>query len=179
MITVKIEGLRAINRALLRLPSNVANKVLSRGAQAGAYVLRKAQRAAAPVRQTGGPKRVSWSKKSGKYGAFRGPGFLKKNLKALRSRKKSGPGVKVYGVGPRGDAYYGYIVERGHRIGKRLATKKLRAMEDPLSVKRVPPQPWLIPTYNRMHLPIISAVRDKLTEGIETETKKLGFFWKK
>ena len=179
MITVKIEGLRAINRALLRLPENVANKVLRKGAQAGAFVLRKAQRAAAPVRSGGAAKRISWGKTAAKYGELRQPGFLKRKISARLRKKVSGRGVKVYGVGPRGDAYYGYIVERGHRVGERPATKKLRAREDPLSVKRVPPHPFLIPTYERMQVPIMHAIRDKLSEGIFKEGGRLGFAMKR
>ena len=179
MITVKIEGLRAINRALLRLPENVANKVLRKGAQAGAFVLRKAQRAAAPVRSKGESKRISWQKGTAKYGMMRQPGFLKKKIGARLRRKVSRRGVKVYGVGPRGDAYYGYIVERGHRVGPRPKTRKARRQEDPLTVKHVPPHPFLIPTYERMQVPIMHAIRDKLSEGIVKEGGRLGFAMKR
>ena len=178
LITMKIEGLEEINRALAQFPKRIANKVLKAGAAAGGRVLYKAQRAAAPVRQTGSAKLISYSTRSGRgQSDFRGKGFLKKNIKSRYIKKRSGPGIKIYGVGPVKDAFYGYIVERGHRVGKR-PSKKVQSMEQAgtmQSPKMVAPHPFLIPTFNANIIPITRAIKDKLSEGIVKEGAKLGF----
>ena len=178
-IDIKIDGLEEIHRALLQFPNRVANKVLTAGARAGGAVLRKGQRAAAPVRKTGSAKLISWSTRAGRgQSDFRGRGFLKKNIKSLLRKKKSKRGVKVFGVGPYGDAYYGYIVERGHRVGKRPSAK-VQAAGVAEGVKHVPPHPFLIPTFYQLVPQILRATKDKLNEGIVKESKKLGFFTKR
>lgn len=178
IIDIKITGLEEVNKALGQFPPRIANKVLRLGAAAGARVLRKAQKQAAPVRRTGSAKLISWSVRTKRgQSDFRGRGFLKKNIKSRLSKRLSKKGVKIYGVGPTGDAYYGYILERGHRVGRRPNRSGLQAERDHLapSPKTVPPYPFLIPTYRQMIFPIIKAIKDKLSEGIVKEGAKLGF----
>ncbi len=178
IIDIKITGLEEVERALLEFPKRIANKILRQGAAAGGRVLAKAQKAAAPVREVGTAKLISWSVRSKRgQSDFRGRGFLKKNIKSRFRRKLSGRGVKVYGVGPTGDAYYGYIVERGHRVGKRTRSGSDTTLSG--NVRTVPPYPFLIPTYNQMTFPIIRAVKDKLNAGIVKEGAKLGFSTKR
>ena len=102
---------------------------------------------------------------------------MKKNIKSLLRKKKSRKGYKVFGVGPYGDAYYGYIVERGHRVGKRPRKKGAALEQAGLSPapKNVPPHPFLIPTFYAMIHQIIRATKQKLSDGIAKEGNKLGF----
>ncbi len=174
-ITIKVHGLEEINRALGELPGKIANKVLRKGVSAGAMLLRGSIRAAAPVRKTGGSKLISWSRKRGAIGSTtRDPGYLKKNVGALYRRKVSSVGDIHYLVGPKGDAYYGYILEVGHVIGKRKRYG-LGIAEHNAGMKRVPAYPFMVPVFNSMTSQIIDRMKEKLTEGIVKEGRDLGF----
>lgn len=171
IVTVKVNGLQEINRALQDLPFRIANKVLKKGVAAGAALLRDAIRKAAPVRKTGGEMKVSNSRGSGS--AMRSPGFLRKNIKSLYRRKASGPGNVHYAIGPMGDAYYGYFVEKGHVIGKRKRYGRGIA-EYNAGLKTVPAHPFMMPVFNSQTNQIIEKMKDKLSEGIRKEGRDLG-----
>ncbi len=162
-ITIKVHGLEEINRALGELPGKIANKVLRKGVSAGAMLLRGAIRQVAPVRKEGG------AMKDGRM-----PGFLKKNIGARYRRKVSQFGNIHYGIGPVGQAFYGYFVEGGHMIGKRKRYGRGIA-EHNAGMKRVPPYPFIIPKFNSMTTQIIDRTKEKLSEGIIKESRDLGF----
>lgn len=170
-VTAKVSGLEEINRALAELPNRIANKVLRKGVAAGAALLRNAIRKNTPVRSRGGEMKISWSSSSS---ASRMPGFLQKNIKSLYRRKASRFGDIHYMVGPVGDAYYGYIVEVGHVIGKRKRYGRGIA-EYNAGLKTVPAHPFMQPVFNTMTTQIIDRTKEKLSAGIEKETRDLGF----
>jgi len=175
VITIKVHGLEEINRALEALPNKIANKVLRRGVAAGGALLRIAMKQVAPVRQSGGSKLISWSRKRGAVGSMtRMPGFLKAHIKSLYRRKASKFGDVHYMVGPVGDAYYGYILEVGHVIGKRKRYGRGIA-EHNAGMKRVPPYPFMMPVFNSNTNQIIDRMKEKLSEGIVKESRDLGF----
>jgi HK97 gp10 family phage protein len=158
-ITVKVLGLEQINRALDELPRRIANKVLRKGVYSGAALLRGAIKREAPVRSESRLHKMS-------SGEFRGPGFLRKNIRMKFRSKVSGPGEKHYIVGPLGQAFYGRFVEAGHKSGKRGGGKM------------VPAHPFMIPTFNTMTSQITEKMKDGLTKGIIKEGMDMGFTMK-
>ncbi len=153
-ITIKVHGLEEINRALWELPGKIANKVLRKGVSAGAMLLRGAIKTASEPRVK--------------------TGFLKQHIGARYRRKVSKFGDIHYSVGPVGQAFYGYFVEGGHVIGKRKRYGRGIA-EHNAGMKRVPPYPFIIPTFNSMTTQIIDRTKEKLSEGIVKESRDLGF----
>jgi len=164
-ITIKVEGLDKIKSALSELPSKVSRNVLRKGVSAGGMLLRGEIKNAAPVRSDGRMMKTS-------SGEMRGPGYLKKHISA-RYRKRSSSFTEIhYGVGPAGQAFYGYFVEAGHKIGKRK--RYGRVTEYNSARGNVPEHPFMIPTFNRMTGAIIEKMKDNLAAGIIGEGLKLG-----
>lgn len=170
VITIKVHGLEEIDRALAELPNRIANKVLRKGVSAGGMLLKAEIKKVTPTRQVAGA--MNTNKKESRM-----PGFLKKNIGARYRRKVSRFGDVHYGVGPVGQAFYGYFVEAGHAIGKRkrygrgiAATNASRPM--------VPAHPFMIPTFERMQSGIIERMKEGLTKGIVKEGGDLGFIAK-
>jgi len=164
MITMKIEGLEEVNRMLGALPDKIATKVMRKAVYAGAALLRQGQRQVAPIRTTGGPMKT----KSG----TRSPGFLKKNIK-MRFKRRQDRTVKIYQVGPIGEAFYGRFVELGHAAGKRK--KYGRGVTPSTGLRMVPAHPFLMPTFDNLTQQIIEKTKDKLVEGALKEGADLGF----
>jgi HK97 gp10 family phage protein len=164
MITMKIEGLEDVKRMLAALPDKLEAKVVRKAVFAGAALLRQGQRQAAPIRTTGGPMKT----KSG----TRSPGFLKKNIK-MRFKKRQGRAVKIYQVGPLGEAFYGRFVELGHAAGKRK--KYGRGVTVETGLRMVPAHPFLVPAFNNLTQQMIDTMKGKLIEGALKEGTDLGF----
>lgn len=149
---MEVHGLHEINRALEQLPGKVARKVLRRGVAAGAMLLRKEIKKQVPIRKTGylGPKTLGKGQQETRL-----PGYLKKKISARYNKRRSKYTEVHYDVKPLGWGFYGYFVETGHGSAT--------------------PKPFIIPTYTRVTTPIIDRLKEKLTEGILKEGKKLGF----
>lgn len=174
-VKVEIKGLDKLQMALSQLPDRVARKVLRRGVAAGGYVVRRAIKAAAPIRRTGGLMKISWSKKGSKGEAAgrRAPGFLKKKIGSRYRRQVSSKWEVHYGIGPVGPAYYGYIVATGHVLGKRK--KYGRGVTVATGLKMVPAYNFITPAFESVVGPTGRAMKLKVQEGILKEAKTLGF----
>lgn len=170
VVAIQIRGVDEVRKALEGLPIKIAQKVLRRGVAVGANLLSRSIRKNAPVRATGGQMRISSSKKNT---ATRAPGFLKKNVKGVYRRRVSKQGDVHYKVGPTGNAWYGYIVETGHVIGKKKRYG-LGISKQNSSMMRVPEHPFIMPVFNTMQVQVINTMKDKMTEGIEKEARGLG-----
>ena len=164
-VTIEVKGLEEVKRALAEFPSRIARKVLRSSVAAGGMLLRGEIRNAAPVRSAGGMM------KTGK-GEMRGPGYLKKKIGARYRRRVSSFNEIHYSVGPTGQAFYGYFVEGGHKIGKRKRYGKGAGTDARGSV---PPQPFMIPAFNRMTAPIIDRMKEGLIAGAMKEWAGVGF----
>jgi len=161
---VEIKGLDRLLYALKMFPEKFARKQLRKGVAAGGFVVRKAIRAAAPVRKGGGPKKISWSKKGGggwlASDDVRHPGFLKKKIGSRYRKHVSTKWDVHYGIGPIGPAYYGYIVARGH------ATK---------GGGFVQARNFITPAFEGVRTDAIRAMIRKTEDGLIKEAKILGF----
>lgn len=172
----ELKGWQEVNRALELLPRRTARKVLRKGVAAGGYLMRKELKSAAPKRTSKEPKRTS-------KGEIRKPGHLRKKIGMRYLSRKSKWNEVHYGVGPRGQAFYGYFVEAGHAIvrgrrQKRTRRRELRRKIGGVSATTfgfVQPHPYIIPTFRAMVKPVINRVKEKLEEGIFKEGEKLGF----
>lgn len=168
MIEAELKGYEEVKQALSLLPERLTAKVLKQAVGKSAAIVRNQLKMEAPVRKTTDWKRF---KKSGAW--FRGPGFLKRNIKSRYRRRVSTKYEAHYGVGPSGDAFYGYIVARGHIVGSRTAAKRKRSRG--LAVKFVPAKDFITPVFNRMAFATTENLKKHLSEGIIREGKKLGF----
>lgn len=159
-IDIKITGLEEVKRMLGELPKKVARKVLRKGVMSGAGFLRNEIKKTAPVRQ--GYRFMQTSR----YG-IRTPGHLKKNISARFRRKSSGDTEIHYSVGPRGQAFYGFFVEAGHRVGRRRKNGVDKRV-------MVPPHPFMVPQFENNKDRIIDRIKRKLVEGIVREGEAMG-----
>jgi hypothetical protein len=108
------------------------------------------------------------------------PGFLSNSIK--KSVRVSKDKTAVVGrVRVEGEAYYGAIIEKGYRKGRR-SSKVIRASQrskggissarlDELGDKRVKvaPRPWFNPTVKRLEKPTLDAYKDKMRKAILKE----------
>lgn len=193
-VTYQLKGYEEVRRAMLELPNRVARRVLKKAVADVAKYERPFLQEGAPVRgreywrysgsRSGaflstrasftGRRRISWSKGAKKYGKTRKPGFLQKNIRAFYLRRKSKFGSVMYGVGPRGDAYYGYIVAYGHIVGKRLTSRE-KAKGAGATRSYVKAYDWITPVWNRTKYLLDQQLEKELTKGIMREGEKLGF----
>lgn len=118
--TVKIEGLKELDRALKELPLKIQGNILRGAVRAGAQVIRKDAMARAPVDK----------------------GKLKRNIRIQRSRKSTNTSEKAtVGVRARGkkddpsNAYYWKFVELG--TSKMAAHPFLRPAFEAMKMKAV------------------------------------------
>ena len=128
-IIARLDGVPEFQRALQQIGQRVSTRVLRATAAAGARVVRKAIREAAPVGNYAGKKRGG--------GRVTPPGVLKNAIISKFAKERSGPDQATYlvtvrrglgrGKGARaGDAYYARWVEEGHRIVPRRSGSFLR-----------------------------------------------------
>lgn len=139
-MTVKMElhGFKELNKALKDLPKNVENRVLQRSVTGAMRSVLKDFKAAAPVHLD------AQSPASKKYGT------LKKNIRVSnRKRKQKNSRTSTVHTG---DAFWGYIYEKGSR--------------------RQPARPWFLPTFSRLSESVLKVLRERLGKGIEDEFKK-------
>lgn len=102
---MKVHGLAEIDRALERLPKDVAKKELRASLMAGGAILQKEWKNRAPVRAEPGYIRRSFGET--------GRGFLKQSIR--RAILKRGTASMTVGVGI-GRAFWGMLIEFGTRF---------------------------------------------------------------
>lgn len=129
MARTEIEGMEELSRKISALSRDMDPKIVGRALRAAMKPMLDTARANAPTgkRQT---HRVS-SKGSG-TGRLVGRGFLKRNIKLKKLRRKD-KSRTAYGLWSQGDAWYGRLVETGYQAGDTT----------------VPGRPWLGPAYAR------------------------------
>lgn len=165
-VEMKIEGIEDVKKALEALPQNIARRVLVAGVREGARLIRAPLREAAPRRSTGGWKRMR------SQGAFyRGPGFLQKKITYKYLRRSSSKTEVHYGVGPFGDAFYGFIVAHGHIVGTRKAARGKAAH----SLARVKAYDFITPVFQAQYNTVLQRMKSGLEKGIIKEGEKAGF----
>jgi HK97 gp10 family phage protein len=154
--TVKIEGLKALDRALRELPDRIANRGLRASVYAAAKIVRDEARVRAP-------------KAAQSLGANQPPpGTLRRSVILKHIRELSGNGRQTYYVlvrhgkkyrkqGKKGnlsqDAWYWRFVEFG--------TRKMAA------------RPFLRPALESKRREAVNALKKRLTERIDIEAKAL------
>lgn len=143
----RIEGARELERVLRQLPKKIGRRVLASAVRSAAEIVRREAAARAPVRAEAGLKRISKGK-----AATRAPGFLKANIikKTLRGSSEAHAAVMV---GPRREAYYGWIVEFGD--------------------SRNVPRPFLRPAFDAKVGEAINKMGTQLGKNIERAAKRL------
>ncbi len=153
---VHVRGLAELDRALRELPVRVANRGLRASVYAGAKVIRDEARSRAPkAAQSLGPKQPP-------------PGTLRRSVIMKHIRELSGGGRQTYYVlvrqgkkyrnqGKRGnlsqDAWYWRFLEFG--------TRKMAA------------RPFLRPALESRRREATAAIKERLTQRIQTEAKAL------
>ncbi len=167
IITIKVKGLQEIKATLEELAPRIARKVLRAGVSAGGMLLRGEIKNSTPIRSDGKMKKAG-------NGELRGPGYLKRKISSRYRKRASSFNEVHYMIGPAGQAFYGYFVEGGHKVG---AKKKYGRGIAAANAGRadVPPHPFIVPAFNRMTAPIIDRMKSKLSEGIIKEGGELGF----
>jgi len=147
-MSIKIEGLKEVQKKLKSLPGNVQRRVVRGATRAGANIVKKEAQRNVPVRQDGKLKRAGKSKAKG----YRYPGYLKKNIGLIRN-KRVPKNVFSFLVKTLKFAYYGAFLEFG--------TSKMSA------------KPWLRPAYESKRYFAVKRIRERILKGIDREVKKL------
>lgn len=124
-LTVKTQGFHELRELFRQLPPQVADKVLATGVLAGARVIAKAAKKAAPRfegKLSGGPKGTA--AKHAKYGNLRS-NIKAKGLRKVAENKRSAIVI-------RGRAFWGEFINRGTRYiaATRWYDKALDAIMD-------------------------------------------------
>ncbi len=150
MIDIRVDK-RALERKLRDLPRRVERKIVNGATRKGANVIAREMRKRAPVRAASGNPGIDL-KFAGEGEFPRGPGFLKKNIRARKVKDRRNNGA-TYRVGPRGYAFYGLILEGGSRY--------------------ITARPWMRPAFDAKANEAAEAVIDAFWDGIEKELEKL------
>lgn len=175
MARTEIEGMAELSRKISSLARDMDPKIVGQALRSAMKPMLNSARANAPTgkRQT---HRV------GKGGRLVGRGFLKRNikLKKLRRRDKS---RTAYGLWSQGEAWYGQLLEKGYRVGAR--SKKVKAASrsagalsssalDNLGDRRttVPGRPWLGPAYARHANSTVDAFGREMIKRFNKRLKK-------
>jgi HK97 gp10 family phage protein len=134
----KLEGFDALRKILKELPANVEKRVAQRAALASLRETKAEFVAAAP-------KSNERSQASLEYGQ------LHKNIKISRKKRvdKGQKGAVIH----TGNAFWGYIYEKGSRYQ--------------------PARPWFLPTFTKVREKILSSLSTKIGEGIIKEVERL------
>jgi len=146
-LTSRILGAKELDRVLQKLPREIADKVLAGALTRGAQPFVKAARAAAPVRQGGGVKKLSKRSSRGRL-----PGWLRASIAARRDRAETGASVVVK-VGVLGRAFYGMFGEFG--------------------TSRQAARPWFRPAWDSTRGAVLTAIGRTLGRGIERAAVRL------
>lgn len=156
MITVKIEGLEQLKKALNQLPVEIQQKALRSAVSASAKVVVDAAIAKAPAGDTGN---------------------LKKAIYRYRSRSGSGTGRETYLVGVRkGKKAYANTKRnrRLNRVGKKYTVEGeayyWRFLE--FGTAKMQAKPFLRPAFEGSKTKILEIMKQRLSKAIENQTKK-------
>lgn len=163
-MTVKLEGLKDLNKALQELDGKLATKINRRAISRGAQVIRKEMRALAP-RKTGDLRREL-------------------RYKIRKSKEKTGFSGSV---GPTKKAFYARFIEFGtsaHEIPAPMIGSRRNRRANPAVVSfggkvfsRVDhpgqrPQPFLRPAYMSSRLKALEAIKQRLWDDIRKEAAR-------
>lgn len=188
MIEIELKGFEEVKRALNELPQKIARKVLRAAVKKSGDPIKAALKVAAPIRGKreyarrwvatgayahGYSEKYQLRGKKTSKGGRRYPGFLKQKIGNRYRAKKSGPLEVHYGQGPVGDAFYGYIVARGHVVGSRKAARRKTGLGS--SVGYVPAIDWISPVFEAHKAITIETMNKNLTAGILKVGEEAGF----
>lgn len=162
-MTVKIEGLEELRRALRLLPANVQKNQLANATQKGALLMRDDARPRVPVLAHADPRRkagvlrnavrATRGKRNGSVGsAFVYVRILTKKAIAKWKRAQGAAGKRVGGAANPSDPFYWRFVEFG--------TAKMAA------------RPFLRPAFEATKIEAAERIKDALREGIEKEAAR-------
>ena len=141
---IKIEGLDELKRELSQFPEQLQKKALDKAVRAGSKIIVAAARQKAPVRAN------EWE--GIKYP--NPPGTLKKGIKAEKARRMPAYFRRdIIGFSP--SAWYGALVERGHKIVRGDKT-----------VGHVAAKPFLRPAFDENLEKTLNAMKEALGKAI-------------
>lgn len=128
-VTIRTKGMEEIREALNMLPREVAGEPLREVALTGAEVIR--------------------AEAESNAGKHRRTGNLAKNIAKEIAQESIGSRVVVR-IGPTRDAWYGRLLEFGHRIVRVTGRyrKGGRVYRVSKELGQVPPHPWLRPAFD-------------------------------
>lgn len=156
-ITLKVDGLKELQRALDSLPKEIQGRPLKSAVSAGAKVILDEAISKAPVGETGN---------------------LRKSLYRYRSRSQSTKGKETYLVGVRkGKGIYGNtrLNRRMGRVGKKYTTQGeayyWRFIE--FGTSKMPAHPFLRPAFESQKERAVQIIKERLGKAIEAQTRKL------
>lgn len=152
-MTVKVEGLKELQKGLAKLPGRVQARVVTSANRSGATVISREARNRVPVRAVEPGQRAAKITKRGTASTgVRFPGYLKKNIAVRRNRK-----VPRYTVSHEVKtvkfAWYGLFLEYG--------TSSAAA------------KPWLRPAFEAKKNDAARKIKERLAIGIEKQLTKL------
>jgi HK97 gp10 family phage protein len=156
MMTVKIEGLEQLKKALNQLPVEIQQRSLRSAVSAGAKVVVDAAIAKAPT----------------------DTGSLKKAIYRYRSRSQSGTGRETYYVGVRkGKKAYADTARnrRLNRVGKKYTVQGeayyWRFLE--FGTAKMQARPFLRPAFEGSRTKILDVMKQRLGKSIQDQANKL------
>jgi len=166
--TVRIDGLRELERALKRLGDGVRRKHIRSAANAGGMIAVRAARAAAP--QKTGLLKKSLGVRMKVYSAHGAAvAIIGARTGFRRAIRTTGKGKTVY----QDPSKYAHLVEGGTRAHWLKYTKILGAIVNVASWHPgTTPQPFLERSFESSIPQMLARVSSKLRQGIESEAKK-------
>jgi HK97 gp10 family phage protein len=147
-VSFQVNGLKELEAALATLPQAVGERVIEGATRKGANEMKRLIREAAPVRQEGGTKRLSSSRKNMQT---REPGNLKRNI--ITDKIRNSRLASAIAAGPSTDAFYGAMYEFGSKHQRE--------------------RPFVGPTIEQNAEAIGQLVVNDLAKGLEREAKRL------
>lgn len=145
VFALNIKGLDELLKELEGLERKIFDKTMAKTVRAGAKVIQKAAKEKAPVRSN------EWEGVS----YPNPPGTLKKGI-AIAKASRQPPTIVRYQVGFSKKAWYGHLVERGHKL---VRTGK--------TIGHVPAHPFLRPAFDDNVGKVIDAMKDTLREELD------------
>jgi len=138
-VEIKTAGFEEAIRALGGLPDRVQKRVIVGAIRAGAVIVRAAAKNTAPIRTSGGAKRMGR-----RDVRLRSPGFLRRRLIYRKQR-----GRAAYRIGPAREAFYGAFLETG--------------------TGRIAARPWMAPAWESSKRAALEATAQRFRELIAKE----------
>lgn len=166
--SLQVDGLAQLQAALRELPKTAQGSALADAVRAGANVIRDEAKSRAP--RHAGPY-------EGKSKGKKRPGTLKRGI-IVRLTRRINEGYVTASITTSKKAWYGRLVEMGHRIVGRLPKAKggvrARARKAQHALGRmVPPKPFLRPAIDVKAADAVMTLRDSLVPAIVKQWEKL------